>query len=169
MLICGEGRLYTLSNQLRPLHSGKWCEDSVFCCQFLVRHIFGCSLTHYVVFVVTLHFVQSIVTFWQHKAVCLTIHCFRAESSSNQEHVFVFLLTYTFWVVKKLQLYASVLLRADTLILLSCSVVVSDWLAILYTIDSISFAKLDFAFLFEVMELPADEGIIIRVSLSGDE
>ena len=112
---------------------------------------------------------QSIVTFWQHKAVCLAIHCFRAESSSNQEHVFVFLLTYTFWVVKKLQLYASVLLRANTLILLSCSVVVSDWLAILYTIDSISFAKLDFAFLFEVMELPADEGIIIRVSLCGDE
>ena len=169
MLIGGQRCLDTLSNQFGTLQSCQWSENSVFCGQLLICHIFGCSLTHNIVFVVTFHFEHSVIALGQYETVGLAIHCLRTKSSSNQEHVLVLLFAYTFRVVKELQLDASVFLRANTLILLPRSVVIRNWLAILNAVDGISFTELDFAFLFEVVELPANEGIIVWITLGGYE
>ena len=46
---------------------------------------------------------------------------------------------------------------------------VSHWLAVLYAVDGVSFSELDLAPLVEVVELPADKGVIVRIALSRDE
>lgn len=46
---------------------------------------------------------------------------------------------------------------------------VHTWLAVFGRVDGIPFSKLDLALLFEVPELPPDEGVIERVDISGDE
>ena len=46
---------------------------------------------------------------------------------------------------------------------------VHAWLAVLGTVDGIAFSKLDFSQLMELVDLPADERVVIRVGVCGEK
>ena len=115
------------------------------------------------------HLKDAIVALRQHKTVCLSVHCFRAERTSHKEHVAIAKFLQTFWELEHLDLDASVLLWANAFVFLPRTVVVSHWLAILHAVDGVSFPELDLLSFVEMVELPADEGVIVRIALSRDE
>ena len=169
MLVCGQGCLDTFSNQLGSLHCSEWFENLLLCSEFLVGHVLGSSLAHDVVLVVG-HLEHSVLTLWKDEAVGLAVHCLGPQSRSNHvQGLALEFLVEAGWHVEQLQLDASVLLGADALVFLSCTVVVSHWLAVLYAVDGVSFSELDLAPLVEVVELPADKGVIVRIALGRDE
>ena len=170
MLVSGQGRLDPLADQLGSFHFREWGEIFVLCCELLIGHVLGRSLTHDVVLVVVSHLEHSVFTLGKNEAVGLAIHRLRPQSGSNKEQIFVLeLLVEASWEVEQLQLDASVLLWANTFVFLPRAVVVSHWLAILHAVDGVSFPELDLLSFVEMMELPADEGVIVRIALSRDE
>jgi hypothetical protein len=92
----------------------------------------------------------------------LTEHSFGSKGGSNKENFFVpkvFLEGQRH--INKLNFYANILLNANTFSL--CAVMVSAWLHVELREDSKSFGVSDLVVCLQMVELPADKGIVVGV------
>ena len=117
--------------------------------------------------IVILHLEDAVVALRQDKAVSLTIHGLGTQRASNKEHVAAIELLHAFWQLEHTNLDAGVLLGRDTLT--TATIVISARLALGLGEDRVAFAKLDLVVILEVVELPPDELVVVRVLVRRDE
>jgi len=138
----------------------------VYFCLFLKGKISCCSLAHNEK-LACCHFVHAILSIRFNKTICLTIHCFRSESSSEEEYFLVSEVLQTLGELQELDFDAGVLLVTDTFAL--GSVVVSAWLAIELAKNGVAFPELNLTVLFQRVKLPPNERVVVRVACSRNE
>ena len=117
--------------------------------------------------IIVLHLIDAVLALRQDKAVGLTVHGLRTESTSDQEDVTIAELLQASREVEHADLDASVLLGSNTFT--SATVMIGTWLTLRLGEDSVALAELDLVVVLQVVELPANELIIVRVLGSGDE
>lgn len=146
------------------------------CCQFWIFTIFNSkvlvsevscsSLTNNEIFII-LHFIKTIFSFWENKAVSLSIHSFSSECSCNQVNVFSSVIIQRFWELEQLDFDSNVLLSSLSFTL--ASVVISTWLIIKGRKYCVFLTINDLSQIFKSFKLPSDERVIEWICLSCNE
>ena len=117
--------------------------------------------------IIVLHLIDAVLTLRQDKAVGLTVHGLRTESTSDQEDVTIAELLQASREVEHADLDTSVLLGSNTFT--SATVMIGTWLTLGLGEDSVALAELDLVVVLQVVELPTNELVIVRVLGGGDE
>mmetsp|Transcript_11578 Transcript_11578/g.31033 ORF Transcript_11578/g.31033 Transcript_11578/m.31033 type:complete len:392 (-) Transcript_11578:796-1971(-) len=139
-----------------------------FGCQVLEGHVPRRPFRAHVHALLVDHFESAVVTIREDVAVGLTVHCFGAESGSNEIHLLPF-------EGSKLLREGSSELELDEGILLffyalsTSSVMIGAWLTIERRVYRRTDTLLDLTQLLQPVELPSHKAIIIGVLVSGDE
>ena len=132
----------------------------------LMSKVPGCSLSDNEKIVI-LHLVNTILALRQHEAVGLTVHGLRTQGTGDKEDVSLAELLQAVGELQHADLDASVLLDANTLT--SSTIVISARLALSLGEDCVALAELDLVVGLEVVELPADELVVVGVLGGSDE
>jgi len=111
--------------------------------------------------VIVAHLVKTVLTLWEDKAVSLAVHGLRTQSAGNQEDVAVSELGNALGHLKQSDLDSCVLLRSDAFA--TATIVVGTGLSLGLRKDSVALSELNFVVGLEVVELPADKHVIVRV------
>ena len=98
---------------------------------------------------------------WQDKAVCLTVHGLRAQSSSDKEDITITELGKAVWELEQSDFDTGVLLGGNTFT--TATVMISTRLPFRFRINRVPLAELNLIFVLKVMELPPDELIVVRI------
>ena len=98
---------------------------------------------------------------WQDKAVCLTVHGLRAQSSSDKEDITITELGKAVWELEQSDFDTGVLLGGNTFT--TATVMISTRLPFGFSINRVPLAELNLVFVLKVMELPPDELIVVRI------
>ena len=117
--------------------------------------------------VIVFHLIHSVLTLWEDKAVCLTVHGLRAQSSGNEEDITIAELCKAVRELEQSDFDTGVLLRSNTLT--TASVMISTRLPFVFRENRVSLAEFDLIFVLKVMELPPDELIVVGILRRGNE
>ena len=117
--------------------------------------------------IVVLHLVDAIVASGKDEAVGLAVHSLGAERACHKEDIALSELLELGGEVEQTDLDASVLLGSNTLA--SGAIVISAGLVLRLGVDRVAFAELDLVVVLEMVELPADEPVVVGVLRGSDE
>ena len=131
------------------------------CSLLLVGQVAGGTLTNNKKFTFG-HLIDAIISIWLNETVGLTVHGLRTQCSREQEHLLVGKSLKAIREIQKLNLNASVLLRAYTFSF--GPIVVSARLSVELAKNGVALAELNLAIFLQMMELPADKRVVVRVA-----
>lgn len=144
----------SFSNNILAFNCSQLWIFTIFFCQILISKVFGSSFTNNEIFVI-LHFVKTIFSLRKNIAICLTIHSFSSQSSSDQKNIFSFIVSERIWEFHQLNFYSNILLRSCSFSY--ASIMISAWLVIKSRENCIFLSIDDFSCFFQGFKLPSNE------------
>ena len=135
---------------------------------FLEWHISCRTLRWHIDFSV-LCFDSNVGDIRRYPTICLTVHGLGSECSCDEIDIFTFQLWKFCWFSQLNQFHfdKSIFLWSDTFS--GSTIVIHTRLVCLGTENTRSFTKGNFLFVFQMVELPSYKGVVIQISVSGNE